>query len=121
MDLNESFLLVCFVYYVVTLDLKGYQYHGIIHPGPTALVVVMGTKSSSLKVEAVTDEFVTLTQTQDVMARLDAVVQGNMEGYQVLDDNVNRGGGPEEKSGEINSKRKSASAPPSHKKRKTKK
>ena len=74
---------------LVTLDLKGYQYHGEIHAGPTALVVSV-QKSGQLKVESITDEFVTLTKTQDVMAKLNAVVQGNMdEGYAVVEEDVN--------------------------------
>ncbi len=61
----------------VILDLKGDQYRGTIRPGPTAMIVAM-TRDGKLKVEAVTDEFVTLdasTRT-DVMAKLDAVVTG---------------------------------------------
>ena len=39
-------------------------------------------KGGQLKVEAITDEFVTLEKTHDVMARLDAQVEGDMdEGY----------------------------------------
>ena len=74
---------------VVTLDLKGYQYHGKIHSGPTALVLVVG-KTGQLKVDAVTDEFITVRKTQDVMAKLDAVVRGDMDaGYNVVEENVN--------------------------------
>jgi hypothetical protein len=73
----------------VTLDLKGYQYHGKIHSGPTALVLVVG-KTGQLKVDAITDEFVTLEKTQDVMAKLNAVVKGDMDdGYNVMEENVN--------------------------------
>jgi hypothetical protein len=73
----------------VTLDLKGYQYHGKIHSGPTALVLVVG-KTGQLKVDAITDEFVILEKTQDVMAKLNAVVKGNMDdGYNVVEENVN--------------------------------
>jgi len=75
----------------VTLDLKGYQYRGTIRPGPTAMVVVL-TRDGQLKVEAITDEFVSLdasTKT-DVMAKLDAVVKGDMdESYQCREENVN--------------------------------
>lgn len=63
------------------MDLKGYQYRGIIHPGPTAMIASIN-KGGQLKVEALTDEFVTLDKTHDVMARLDAQVEGDMdEGY----------------------------------------
>jgi len=81
----------------VILDLKGYQYRGTIRPGPTAMVVSL-TRDGKLKVESVTDEFVTLdTKARtDVMAKLDAVVEGDMDdGYVVRDENVNdnkRGG-----------------------------
>lgn len=67
--------------FAVILDLKGYQYRGTIRPGPTAMVVAM-TRDGKLKVESITDEFVTLdaeTRT-DVMAKLDAVVEnGSMD------------------------------------------
>jgi len=75
----------------VVLDLKGYQYRGIIRPGPTAMIVAMN-RDGQLKVEAITDEFVTLdTNTKtDVMAKLDAVVSGDMDdGYKVREENVN--------------------------------
>lgn len=76
----------------VILDLKGYQYRGTIRPGPTAMVVAL-TRDGKFKVEAITDEFVTLdasTRT-DVMARLDAVVRGDMDSTYRYDgdDNVN--------------------------------
>lgn len=73
----------------VTLDLKGYQYHGKIHAGPTALLLVVG-KTGQLKVDAITDEFITVRKTQDVMAKLNAVVRGDMDaGYNVMEENVN--------------------------------
>mmetsp|Transcript_37020 Transcript_37020/g.75457 ORF Transcript_37020/g.75457 Transcript_37020/m.75457 type:complete len:133 (+) Transcript_37020:131-529(+) len=76
------------------MDLKGYQYRGIIHPGPTAMIASIN-KGGQLKVEAMTDEFVTLEKTHDVMARLDAQVEGDMdEGYSSKrhDANVNAPG-----------------------------
>eukprot|EP00978_Attheya_sp_CCMP212_P026259 scaffold86008_cov54-Attheya_sp.AAC.2 len=73
----------------------GYQYRGILHPGPTAMVVSL-TKNKvgcqQLKVESITDEFVTLHQARNVMAGLDAVVEGNIQDgsyYQYVDENVN--------------------------------
>lgn len=74
----------------VTLDLKGYQYQGSIHSGPTALVLAVG-KGGQLKVDAISDEFVALQKTQDVMANMDGVVvQGIMDqGYQVVEEDVN--------------------------------
>ena len=57
-------------------------------------------KDGQMKVESITDEFVTLEKTHDVMARLDAQVEGDLdEGYSTKghDANVNysgaRGGG----------------------------
>mmetsp|Transcript_12638 Transcript_12638/g.22963 ORF Transcript_12638/g.22963 Transcript_12638/m.22963 type:complete len:187 (-) Transcript_12638:956-1516(-) len=74
----------------ITLDLKGMQYHGTIHPGPTALVVSV-MKTGELKVDAITDEFVTLTETQNVMAKLNAVVQGEFDNsYDIVEEDVNR-------------------------------
>ena len=75
----------------VILDLKGYQYRGTIRPGPTAMVVALN-RDGRFKVEAITDEFVTLdadTKT-DVMAKLDAVVKGDMDdSYKYREENVN--------------------------------
>ncbi|KAL7517407.1 hypothetical protein ACHAWX_002333 [Stephanocyclus meneghinianus] len=75
----------------VTLDLKGYQYRGTIRPGPTAMVIAL-TRDGQFKVEAITDEFVTLnTDRTNMMDKLNAVVEGEMDdGYKVVDDNVNR-------------------------------
>ena len=71
------------------MDLKGFQYSGTIHPGPTTLIASLN-KAGLLKVESITDEFVTLRKTHDVMAQLEGVVEGDMDkGYQVADDNVN--------------------------------
>lgn len=82
------------------MDFKGFQYQGIIHPGPTAMIASVN-KGGVMKVEAITDEFVTLEKDViDVMARLDAQVKGDLdEGYSTKghDTNVNysgaRGGG----------------------------
>lgn len=90
----------------VILDLKGYQYRGTIRPGPTAMIVAM-TRDGKLKVEAITDEFVTLdasTRT-DVMAKLDAIVTGagDMDStYRRYDgdDNVNAKGGKGRRGGD---------------------
>lgn len=76
----------------IMMDLKGFQYTGTINPGPTAMVASM-TKGGQLKVESITDEFVTLRKTHDVMAQLDAVVEGDMDrSYAVTEVDVNRGG-----------------------------
>lgn len=78
--------------YIVILDLKGYQYRGVIRPGPTAMIVALN-RDGKFKVEAITDEFVTLdTNTKtDVMAKLDAVVKGDMdESYMYQEINVNK-------------------------------
>ena len=55
-------------------------------------MVVALTRDGQFKVESIVDEFVTLdTNTKtDVMAKLDAVVKGDMdESYQVREENVN--------------------------------
>lgn len=47
-------------------------------------------KTGQLKVDSITDEFVTLAETQDVMAKLNAIVEGDMdEGYDVVEEDVN--------------------------------
>jgi hypothetical protein len=72
------------------LDCRGFQYHGTIHPGPTVMVL-SHVGDAKLKVEAITNEFVTLSKVTNVMAKLNAVmVQGKMDdGYKIIDDNVN--------------------------------
>ena len=85
----------------ITLDLKGNQYRGSLLPGPSCLVVGFpqsfgirkreqspGTNlkqvqddeeegGKKLRVEGVTDEYVTLVQIDDHMKKLDAIVTGN--------------------------------------------
>lgn len=74
----------------IILDCRGFQYKGKIHPGPT-IMVLSHVGDDKLKVEAVTNEFVTLSKVSNVMAKLNAVmVQGEMDdGYKIIDDNVN--------------------------------
>ena len=73
----------------VTFDFKGSQYRGNILPGPTAMVA--GFKGGQLRVEAITDEFVRLFKTQDVMAKMDAIVKGDMDenAFRYHEENVN--------------------------------
>jgi hypothetical protein len=75
----------------ILLDLKGHQYQGSILPGPTAMIVSL-IKGQQLRVEGVTDEFVPMVQTSDVMAKFDAVVTGAQldDGYRYVEENVNR-------------------------------
>lgn len=110
----------------MVLDLKGYQYRGIIRPGPTAMIVAMN-RDGQLKVEAITDEFVTLdTNTKtDVMAKFDAVVSGEGmdDGYKVREENVNitdkkKGGEKDDDNKKKGKKRASTSSAPKPKKRK---
>jgi hypothetical protein len=69
--------------------LKGYQYEGTIHPGPTAMILTL--RGGEMKVDAITDEFVSLTKTTDVMAKLNAVIKGSMDAsYKVVDDDINQ-------------------------------
>lgn len=79
----------------IILDLQGYQYNGTIQSGPTAMIMALG-RDGKFKVEAITDEYVTLNTTSrtDVMAKLNAVVLHQGEGgddmsYYDGDDNVN--------------------------------
>ena len=60
-------------------------------PGPTAMVIAL-TRDNQFKVEAITDEFVTLdTERTNMMEKFDAVVEGAMDdSYKVTEDNVNR-------------------------------
>jgi len=54
------------------------------------MIVALSKGGTVAKVDAITDEFVTLGKTQDIMAKLDAVVEGEMdEGYKVFDVDVN--------------------------------
>jgi hypothetical protein len=101
----------------IVLDLKGHQYSGSLLPGPTAMLVAL-TKGKQLRVEGLTDEFATLVQTQDVMAKLDAIVTGAQmdDGYKVVEENVNRvernkgdGGNAESQKGGTDTKRGGAS------------
>ena len=55
-------------------------------------MIIALTRDGQFKVEAITDDFVTLdTNTRmDMMAKLDAVVEGDMDdSYKVRDENVN--------------------------------
>ena len=95
--------------WIVVLDLKGCQYQGSILPGPTALVVGL-SKGGQLRVEGVTNEFATFVKTQDIMAKLDAVVEGEMDdGFTVQDENVNKAkaneGGEEKNSNDKGAKK----------------
>jgi len=103
------------------LDCRGFQYQGKIHPGPTVMVL-SHTGDDKLKVDAVTNEFVTLSKVTNVMAKLNAVmVQGEMDdGYKVVDDNVNvnkKTAEEKEKQQEVEASK--AAAEPPTKKRKT--
>jgi hypothetical protein len=86
----------------VTMDLKGFQYQGVLQAGPTCIIASMHPLigENIIKVESITDEFVTLQQTGDQLAQLDGVVEkGNLDdSFIVRDHNVNsrdrdRGGG----------------------------
>jgi hypothetical protein len=74
----------------ILLDCKGFQYHGKIHPGPT-IMAISHSGDGVLKVEGITNEFVTLSQVSDVMQKLNAVVvKGAMtEEFEVVDENEN--------------------------------
>jgi len=89
----------------LVLDFQGYQYHGTLHPGPTCMAIHLTNKNAvvgqtsataaaadfALKVDVITNEFMTLKQTKNIMKSLNAqIIEGTMdEGYQISDDNVN--------------------------------
>mmetsp|Transcript_18398 Transcript_18398/g.27265 ORF Transcript_18398/g.27265 Transcript_18398/m.27265 type:complete len:180 (-) Transcript_18398:79-618(-) len=75
----------------LVFDFKGYQYKGVLHPGPTCATMSFSTGMKALKVDTITDEFVTLEQTKNIMAQLNAkVVEGTLdEGYRVIEEDVN--------------------------------
>jgi hypothetical protein len=77
----------------VIIDLKGYQYQGRIQPGPTCIVASMHPMigNNMIKVECITDEFVTLHKGRDQLARLDAIVEKSDldDSFQVTDSNIN--------------------------------
>ena len=53
--------------------------------------MILALRGGELKVDAMTDEFVSLTKTTNVMAKLNAVVQGSMDAsYNVVDDDINK-------------------------------
>jgi hypothetical protein len=97
--LGESFFVYLHTHtvsFLVILDLKGCQYRGRIFPGPTAMILTAvqkrGVVGQQLKMDGVTDEFCRLTKTGDSMAKLDGVVQGDMQDYdyRTHDVDVNR-------------------------------
>lgn len=107
----------------IILDLKGRQYQGSLLPGPTAMLVGL-SKGKQLRLEGITDEFASLVQTSDVMAKLDAIVTGAEldEGYKYVEENVNRvdKSKGEDVPEEVNNppKRKRGSSKPAPKRRK---
>jgi hypothetical protein len=52
--------------------------------------MVVAVKGDELRVDAITDEFVTVAKTSDLIAKLDAVVQWNTQGCQVVEEDANR-------------------------------
>ena len=88
-------------------------------------MIVAMNRDGQAKVEAITDEFVTLdTNTRtDVMAKFDAIVSGDMdEGYKVREENVNitskKKGGDKDEGNKKGKKRASTSNVSKPKKRK---
>jgi hypothetical protein len=75
------------------MDLKGYQYQGGLQPGPTCIIASMHPLigQNMMKVESITDEFITLQKTGDQLAILDAVIEkGEMDdSFKIKDTNVN--------------------------------
>jgi hypothetical protein len=53
--------------------------------------MMLALRGGEMKIDAVTDEFVTLSKTTDVMAKLNAVVKGSMDAsYNIVDDDINQ-------------------------------
>jgi hypothetical protein len=53
--------------------------------------MILTLRGGEMKVDAITDEFVSLTKTTDVMAKLNAVIKGSMDAsYKVVDDDINQ-------------------------------
>jgi hypothetical protein len=75
------------------MNLKGYQYQGGLQAGPTCIIASMHPMigQNMIKVESITDEFVTLQKTGDQLAQLDAVIEkGEMDdSFKIQDTNVN--------------------------------
>ena len=90
---SQDFLFFCKNHCKVTMDLKGYQYQGGLQGGPTCIIAAMHPMigDNMMKVESITDEFVTLQKTGDQLAQLDAVVEkGEIDdSFKVKDTNVN--------------------------------
>jgi len=80
-------------FFIVTMDLKGFQYQGGIQAGPTCIIASMHPLigENIIKVESITDEFVTLQKTGDQLKLLDAVVEkGDLDdSFFFKDTNVN--------------------------------
>ncbi len=108
----------------IVLDLKGHQYQASLLPGPTALLVGLN-KGSQLRIEGMTDEFASLVQTSDVMAKLDAIVTGAEldEGYNYVEENVNRvdkiKGQDELEEGKVPNRKRASSKPPTKRRKKS--
>ena len=77
----------------VMMDLKGFRFSGNLQAGPTCIVASMHPLigENIIKVESITDEFVTLHKTGDQLKLLDAVVEkGDLDdSFLVKDTNVN--------------------------------
>ena len=76
------------------MDLKGFQYQGYIQPGPTCLVASMHPMigENVMKIESISDEFITIQKTGDQFMQMDAIVdKGELDdSFVVKDTNVNR-------------------------------
>lgn len=78
------------------MDLKGFQYQGYIQPGPTCVVASMHPMigENVMKIESISDEFITIQKTGDQFMQMDAIVdKGELDdSFVVKDTNVNRRG-----------------------------
>lgn len=77
--------------YAVIFDFKGVQYRGTFYPTASAVVLaVVNGKENYLKIDGLADDFCYLEKTGDALKKFDAQAVGDMSGYNVQDEDVNR-------------------------------
>ncbi|GAX25237.1 hypothetical protein FisN_5Lh319 [Fistulifera solaris] len=75
----------------VSFDFKGVQYKGRFFPTATTMVLsVVNGKENYLKIDGIADDFCYLEKTGDALKGFDAQAVGNLSGYDVQDEDVNR-------------------------------
>lgn len=75
----------------MSFDFKGVQYRGTFYPTATAVVLaVVNGKENYLKIDGIADDFCYLEKTGDALKKFDAHAVGDMSGYSMQDEDVNR-------------------------------